>query len=99
LTRDDDAQLEDEDCDPLQTVRAVARLLQPRAWEKRLRRTLPAAPDLPRVAADPRRLRQVLLKITDNALKFTDRGLVDIRLDSEKDETGHDFVRFTVADT
>ena len=99
LTRDDEAQLEDEDCDPLQTVRAVARLLQPRAWEKRLRLTLNAAPDLPRVAADPRRLRQVLLKITDNALKFTDRGLVDIRLDSEKDEAGHDFVRFTVADT
>src|SRR6202034_3922469 len=94
LTRDDDAQLEDEDCDPLQTARAVARLLQPRAWEKRLRLTLTAAPDLPRVAADPRRVRQVLLKITDNALKFTDHGLVEIHLDSEKDEAGQDFVRF-----
>src|ERR1700722_19218452 len=99
LTRDDDAQLEDEDCDPLQTARAVARLLQPRAWEKRLRLTLTAAPDLPRVAADPRRVRQVLLKITDNALKFTDHGLVEIRLDSETDEAGHDFVRFTITDT
>ena len=99
LTRDDDAQLEDEDCDPLQTARAVARLLQPRAWEKRLRLTLTAAPDLPRVAADPRRVRQVLLKITDNALKFTERGLVDIRLDGEQGEDGHDFVRFTITDT
>ncbi len=99
LTRDDDAQLEDEDCDPLQTARAVARLLQPRAWEKRLRLTLTAAPDLPRVAADPRRVRQVLLKITDNALKFTERGLVDIRLDGELDESGHSFVRFTITDT
>ena len=89
LTRDDDDQLEDEDCDPLQTARAVARLLQPRAWEKRLRLTLTAAPDLPRVAADPRRVRQALLKIADNALKFTDRGLVDIRLDAERDENGH----------
>ncbi|HWY61685.1 MAG TPA: ATP-binding protein [Rhizomicrobium sp.] len=99
LTRDDDERLEEEDCDPLQTTRAVARLLQPRAWEKRLRLTLTAAPDLPRVAADPRRVRQVLLKITDNALKFTDRGLVDIRLDSERDATGHAFVRFAVSDT
>ncbi len=99
LTRDDDEQLEDEDCDPLQTARAVARLLQPRAWEKRLRLALTAAPDLPRVAADPRRVRQVLLKITDNALKFTDRGLVDIRLDAERDEKGQAFVRFTVNDT
>jgi signal transduction histidine kinase/HPt (histidine-containing phosphotransfer) domain-containing protein len=99
LTRDDEASLEDEDCDPLQTARAVARLLQPRAWEKRLRLALTAAPNLPRVAADPRRVRQVLLKLTDNALKFTDRGLVDIRLDAEQDEKGHAFVRFTVNDT
>ena len=99
LTRDDEAQLEDEDCDPQQTARAVARLLQPRAWEKRLKLTLTAAPDLPRVAADPRRVRQALLKITDNALKFTDRGLVDIRLDSERDESGHAFVRFIISDT
>ena len=99
LTRDDDEQLEDEDCDPLQTARAVARLLQPRAWEKRLRLTLTAAPDLPRVAADPRRVRQALLKITDNALKFTERGLVDIRLDGEQDDSGHHFVRFTISDT
>jgi signal transduction histidine kinase/HPt (histidine-containing phosphotransfer) domain-containing protein len=99
LTRDDDEQLEDEDCDPLHTARAVARLLQPRAWEKRLRLTLTAAPDLPRVAADPRRVRQALLKIADNALKFTDRGLVDIRLDSERDEKGQNFVKFTITDT
>jgi signal transduction histidine kinase/HPt (histidine-containing phosphotransfer) domain-containing protein len=99
LTRDDDESLEDEDCDPLQTARAVARLLQPRAWEKRLRLALTAAPDLPRVAADPRRVRQVLLKLTDNALKFTDRGLVDIRLDAGHDEKGQPFVRFAVNDT
>ena len=86
LTRDDDDALEDEDCDPLQTARAVARLLQPRAWEKRLQLTLTAAPDLPRVAADPRRVRQVLLKLADNALKFTEHGLVDIRLDLDRNE-------------
>ena len=99
LTRDDDEQLEDEDCDPVQTARAVTRLLQPRAWEKRLRLTLSAGADLPRVAADPRRVRQALLKLADNALKFTDRGLVDIRLDSMQDSDGHSFVRFTFTDT
>ena len=77
----------------------MARLLQPRAWEKRLRLALTAAPELPRVAADPRRVRQVLLKITDNALKFTTRGLVDIRLDAQHDEKGLAFVRFTISDT
>ena len=63
----------------MQAARAVARLSQPRAWEKRLQLTLSAASGLPRVAADPRKVRQVLLKLTDNALKFTEHGLVDIR--------------------
>ena len=96
LTREDGHRPDEEDCDPLQAARVVARLLQPRAWEKRLHLTLSAAPDLPRVAADPRRVRQVLLKLTDNALKFTEHGLVDIRIDVTED--GHS-VRFCVSDT
>jgi len=96
LTRDDHHPLEEEDCDPLQAARIVARLLQPRAWEKQLRLTVSAAPGLPRVAADPRRVRQVLLKLADNALKFTERGLVDIRLDLSEDGQS---VHFCVSDT
>jgi signal transduction histidine kinase/HPt (histidine-containing phosphotransfer) domain-containing protein len=99
LTRDDDDVLEDEDCDPAQTARAVTRLLQPRAWEKRIRLTLNAADELPRVAADPRRVRQALLKLADNALKFTERGLVDIRLSLERDAEGRPVVRFAISDT
>ncbi len=96
LTRDDIDQLEDEDCDPAQAARSVARLLQPRAWEKRLRLTLSAPNTLPRVAADPRKVRQALLKLTDNALKFTERGLVEIRLEETDDGRS---VRFCVTDT
>lgn len=96
LTKDDIHQPQDEDCDPVQAARAVARLLQPRAWEKQLHLTLSAASGLPRVAADPRRVRQVLLKLADNALKFTERGLVDIRLDLSDDRQS---VRFCVSDT
>jgi signal transduction histidine kinase/HPt (histidine-containing phosphotransfer) domain-containing protein len=96
LTRDDSSLLEDEDCDPMQAARAVARVLQARAWEKRLHLTLSAASGLPRIAADPRKVRQVLLKLTDNALKFTERGLVDIRLDETEDGKA---VRFCVTDT
>jgi signal transduction histidine kinase/HPt (histidine-containing phosphotransfer) domain-containing protein len=99
LTRDDEDALEDEDCDPVQTARAVTRLLQPRAWEKGLRLSLTSAPDLPRVAADPRRVRQALLKMADNALKFTEHGLVDIRLDLDRNEFRQPVVRFAVSDT
>lgn len=99
LTRDDDDALEDEDCDPIQTARAVTRLLQPRAWEKRLKLTLTTGANLPRVAADPRRVRQALLKLVDNALKFTDRGLVDIRVELDTGTAGISMVRFAISDT
>ena len=101
LTRDDDGQWEEEDCDAMQAARAVVRVLQPRAWEKRLQLTLSGGgasggSGLPRVAADPRKVRQVLLKLTDNALKFTERGMVDIHVELTDDGQA---VRFCVSDT
>jgi signal transduction histidine kinase/HPt (histidine-containing phosphotransfer) domain-containing protein len=94
LTRADDDRFAEEDCDPAQAARAVARLLQPRAWEKHLRLTISAGANLPRVAADPRRVRQVLLKLADNGLKFTDSGGVEIRVEQQSN-----VVRFSVIDT
>src|SRR6185437_1031045 len=43
--------------------------------------------------------RQALLKMTDNALKFTEHGLVDIRLDLDRNEFRQPMVRFAVSDT
>jgi signal transduction histidine kinase/HPt (histidine-containing phosphotransfer) domain-containing protein len=97
LTRADDRQRE-EDADPAQSARAVARLLRPRAHEKRLRLTVSIAAELPRVAADARRIRQALLKLADNALKFTERGGVEIRVETDA-RAGRDMVRFSVVDT
>src|ERR1700710_2151293 len=94
LARDGADDLADEDSDPAQAARAVGRLQQPRAWGKRLRRTVTAPTTLPHVAVDGRRLRQALLKLVDNALKFTERGGVEIR--AEKDGEA---VRFSVSDT
>ena len=98
LTQDDDDRLMDDECDPVQAARAVARLLQPLAWEKRLRLTVTTGANLPRIAADPRRVRQALLKLADNALKFTDIGGVEIRVDACSTD-GAQFVRFAVIDT
>lgn len=89
----------DEDCDAGQAARTVARLLQPRAWEKQLRFTVTTAANLPRVAADPRRVRQVLLKLADNAVKFTERGGVEIRIEPASREDGMQMLRFLVIDT
>lgn len=89
----------DDDCDAAQAARTVARLLQPRAWEKQLRLTVTAGAGLPRVAADPRRVRRVLLKLADNAIKFTDRGGIEIRVDAEAGDDGAQRLRFSVTDT
>jgi signal transduction histidine kinase/HPt (histidine-containing phosphotransfer) domain-containing protein len=99
LTRADDDRTREEDCDPAQAARAVARLLQPRAWEKHLRLSVSTPGDLPRIAADPRRIRQILLKLVDNALKFTDRGGVEIRVEKENSDDGREMIRFSVIDT
>jgi signal transduction histidine kinase len=89
----------EEGCDAAQAARTVARLLQPNAWEKRLRLSVNVAAGLPRVACDPRLLRRVLLKIAGNAIRFTERGNVEIALDAKRDAAGRSCVRFAVTDT
>ena len=88
-----------EGCDAAQAARTVARLLQPNAWEKRLRLSVNVAAGLPRVACDPRLLRRVLLKIAGNAIRFTERGNVEIAIDAKRDASGRSVVRFAVTDT
>jgi signal transduction histidine kinase/HPt (histidine-containing phosphotransfer) domain-containing protein len=97
---DDDTQAPPEEgSDALQAARTVARLLQPNAWEKRLRLSVDAAPALPRVIADARVLRRVLLKLASNAIKFTDRGSIEIMVDTVRNDAGRLMVRYRVADT
>jgi signal transduction histidine kinase/HPt (histidine-containing phosphotransfer) domain-containing protein len=86
-------------CDAGQAARTVGRLLQPNAWEKRLRLSVNVAPGLPRVAADPRVLRRILLKLGGNAIKFTERGNIEIAVDAIDDVGGENTLRFRVTDT
>jgi HPt (histidine-containing phosphotransfer) domain-containing protein len=44
-------------------------------------------------------VRQILLKLADNAVKFTERGGVEIRVDAQTGEDDRPMLRFSVSDT
>jgi CheY-like chemotaxis protein len=68
-------------CSPQSIVREVVELLGQRARAKGLRLTLHSEESLPDdVLSDPTRLRQILVNLIGNAVKFTQQGQVEVRL-------------------
>jgi signal transduction histidine kinase/DNA-binding response OmpR family regulator len=81
-------------------VAAAVRCLALGAHQKDLELLCDIAPDVtPCVAGDPTRLRQVLLNLVGNAVKFTERGEVGVRVRQLSAAGGRVKLRFEVFDT
>lgn len=89
--------------EPLQLValmRELEALSRPQASAKGLALHMTIADDVPGwVEADPTRLRQILLNLLSNALKFCDRGQVACGLRCGVGPLGEDLLIFDVSDT
>jgi len=95
--------LEAIDVDLPELVEDVADMFAPQAHAKGLEISTYVAGILPRlVVADPTRLRQVLINLVGNALKFTDQGEVNVEVLPGNGTTSPDggvSLRFSVRDT
>ena len=82
------------------TVLEAARVLAVGAHKKGLELVVDVRPEVPqRVVGDPTRLRQVVMNLLGNAIKFTEQGSVVIEVGLEKVSNGFLFLRFAVRDS
>jgi PAS domain S-box-containing protein len=87
-------------CSPCRIVAEVASLMRVRAAAKGL--TLHVAFDGPipdSIQSDPTRLRQILLNLVGNAIKFTEVGSVRLAASLQETDQGDSMLRFQVVDT
>lgn len=84
---------------PREIADNVVELLASRAFGKGIGLGCHVALNVPQmISADPGRVRQVLLNLIGNAIKFTDAGGIMLSVERIRDEHP-DKIRFTVADT
>jgi signal transduction histidine kinase/CheY-like chemotaxis protein len=81
-------------------MEAVRRTFESKAMEKGVVLDCRITQELPLgIVGDPLRLRQILMNLVSNALKFTEKGSISIEATRETDPNGAPRVRFDVSDT
>jgi PAS domain S-box-containing protein len=92
--------LDEIDFELLPLVESVLEILAPRACAKKIEVAYLVPPDLHGVfRGDPGRIRQILLNLAGNAVKFTETGWVSLVASKIGEEGGVATIRFEVTDT
>jgi signal transduction histidine kinase/CheY-like chemotaxis protein len=92
--------LEEVDFDILECVEGALKTVALRADEKGLELLCEISPEVPTfIAGDPNRLRQIILNLVGNAVKFTEKGEVAIKVHADLLEDKASTLHFTVSDT
>ncbi|MCR4618606.1 MAG: response regulator [Lachnospiraceae bacterium] len=90
----------EEKYEPLSEVNDISNILQTRIGEKNLELFFIVDPTLPHeLVGDAMRIRQVLINIANNAIKFTERGIIKISLACERLSEDEMMLHFHVIDT
>ncbi|MDQ6735147.1 MAG: response regulator, partial [Nitrospirota bacterium] len=93
-------QLERIEFDLREVIDKASEMMALRAHEKDLELGCSVAPDVPvGLIGDPNRLKQVLLNLIGNAIKFTEKGEVVLRVIQDPDAKQSGTLRFMVSDT
>jgi len=68
------------------SINKVISIVQPLANKKELKLRSNISPDINNIISDERRVEQVFLNILNNAIKFTERGFVEVNCETQNDQ-------------
>jgi len=93
-------ELAEEPFDLHQLVRSVTAMFEPQAKQKGIRVESNIEPDVPfALIGDPQHLKQVLINLIGNAVKFTEEGKVLTHVALHFDKTGNAMLRIIIRDS
>lgn len=93
-------EIKNEKFDLYATIKSTLKMMTPLATEKGLACKLHITPDTPyELLGDDLHLRQVLINLVSNAIKFTEKGHIEINISCIGSDVNRSFLRFEVTDS
>jgi signal transduction histidine kinase len=90
---------ENIDFDVVQTLQRAVRVLENGAQAKGLAIEFHCGPEVPaELRGDPTRLRQIVINLLGNAVKFSTQGTITVRVSKQREDASHVWLHFSVKD-